>query len=95
MVPQGSPISVPVERGSLGLLSNHCRANRPHLDLCPETPCSSPVATGISGLHSRFNRRVSPRLELIQRTPLSSRVATGISKRPLSGLKVVKPSVQF
>ena len=32
------------------MLSNHCRANRPHLGLCPETTCSSPVATGISGL---------------------------------------------
>ena len=56
MLPQGSPISIRVARGSWGLLSHHCRANRPHLGLCPETPCSSPVATGISGLHSSFTR---------------------------------------
>ena len=54
--PQGIPISIQVVRGSWGLLSSHCRANRPHLGLCPETPCSSPVATGISGLHSSFTR---------------------------------------
>ena len=37
MLPQGSPISIRVERGSWGLLSSHCRASRPHLGLCPET----------------------------------------------------------
>ena len=94
-VPQGSPISVPVVRGSWGLLSSHCRANRPHLGFCPETPCSSPVATGISGLHSRFTRGVWPRLEWKQRTPLSSQVATGISWSPLSGVKGVKPPLEF
>ena len=51
VVPQGRPISIRVVRESWGLLSSHCRANRRHLGLCPETPCSSPVATGISGLH--------------------------------------------
>jgi len=54
VLPQGSPISIRVVRGSWGLLSHDCRANRPHLGFCPETPCSSPVATGISGLHSSF-----------------------------------------
>ena len=49
MVPQVSPISIRVGRGSWEFLSSHCRANRPHLGLCPETPCSSSVATGISG----------------------------------------------
>ena len=47
MFPQESPISIRVARGSWELLSSHCRANRPHLGLCPETTCSSPVATGI------------------------------------------------
>ena len=70
VLPQGSPISIRVARGSLRLHSSHCRPNRPHLGLCPETPCSSPVATGISGLHSRFTRGVRPRLEWKQRTPL-------------------------
>ena len=51
LLPQGSPIPIRVARGSWGLLSSHCRANRPHLGLCPENPCSSPMATGISELH--------------------------------------------
>ena len=79
---QGSPISIRVARGSWGLLWSHCRANRPHLGLCPETPCSSPMVTGISGLHSRFNRGVRPCLDLKQRTPLSSRVVMGICQGP-------------
>ena len=95
VLPPGSSISIRVARGSCGLLSSHCRANRPHLVLCPETPCSSPVATGILGLHSMFTRGVRPRLEWKQRTPLSSRVATGISWSPLSRLKGVKPPVEF
>ena len=66
MVPQGSLISIQVARGSWGLLSSHCRANRPHLGLYPETPCSSPLETGITGLHSRFTWGVRPRLELKQ-----------------------------
>ena len=82
VLPQGSPISIRVARGSWGLLWSHCRANRPHLGLCPETPCSSPMVTGISGLHSRFNRGVRPCLDLKQRTPLSSRVVMGICQGP-------------
>ena len=95
VVPQLSPISIRVVRGSWGLLSSHCRTNRPHLGLCPKTPCSSPMATGISGLHSRFTHGLTPRLKLKQRTPLSSRVATSISWCPLSGLKGVKPPLEF
>ena len=59
--PQGSPICIQVARGSRGLLSSHCRANRPHLGMCPQIPCSFPVATGISGLPSRFTQGVRPR----------------------------------
>ena len=95
VLPQGSPISILVERGSWGLLSSHCRANRPHLRLCPETTCSSPVASGISGLHSRFTRGVRPHLEQKSRTPLSSQVATRFSWNPMSGLKGGKPPVEF
>ena len=47
--PQGCLVSIRVVMGSWGLLSIHCRANRPHLGVCPVSPCSSPVATGISG----------------------------------------------
>ena len=95
VLPQGSPISIRVARGSWGLLSSHCKANSPHLGLCPETLCSSQVATGISGLHLRLTRGVRPRLELKQRTPLSSPVVTGVSWSPLSGLKGVTPPVEF
>ena len=49
----------------------------------------------ISGLHSRHILGVRARLEGKQRTPLSSRVATGVSWSPLSGLKGVKPPVEF
>ena len=76
---QGSPISSRVVRESWGLLSSHCRANRPHVGFCPENPCSSPMATGISVLHSRFTRGFRPRLEWKQIISLSSRVAMGIS----------------
>ena len=93
--PQGSPISMRVEREIWGLHSSNCRANRPHLGLCPETTCTSPVVTGISGLHSRFTRGDRPHLEWKQRTALSYRVVTGISWSPLSGLKEVKPPVEF
>ena len=51
LLPQGSPISIRVVRGSWGLLSSHCIADRPHLNLCPETLCSSPAVTGIPGFH--------------------------------------------
>ena len=78
VLPQGSPISIRVVRGSWGLLLHDCRANRSHLSLCPETPCSSPVATGISMLHPNFSQGVRPHFEWKQRTPLSSRVVTGI-----------------
>ena len=47
------------------------------------------------GLHSILTRGVRPHLKGKQRTPLSSRVATGISWSPLSGLKGVKPPVEF
>ena len=66
VLPQGSPISLQVARGSWGLLLSQCRENRPHLGLCLETLCSSPLATVISGLHSRFTWGFRPRLELIQ-----------------------------
>ena len=79
VVPQGSPISIQVVRATWELLTSHCRANRPHLGLFPETPCSSPVATGISGLHSRFTRGVSRHLELRWERQGSSTFMTLIS----------------
>ena len=56
---------------------------------------SSPGKAGISGLHFRLPRGVRPSLEGKQRIPLSSQVATQISWSPLSGLKGVRPSLQF
>ena len=95
VLPQGNLISIRVMRGSWGLLSSHCMANRPQLGLCPETLCSSPKMTGISGVHSRFTRGVRPHLALKQRTLLSSGVAMGICWSPLTGLKGLKPPVEF
>lgn len=87
--------SIRVAKESWGLLSSDCRANRPHLGLCPEAnvplqgrPGSRgciPDAPGETGIH----------LEWKQRTPLCSRVATGISWSSLGGLKGVKPPEAF
>ena len=59
------------------------------------TEFSSTGATRISGSHSRLTQVVRPRLKGKQRTLLSSRVATCISWRLLSGLKGVRPPVEF
>ena len=87
--------SIRVAKESWGLLSSDCRANRPHLGLCPEAkvplqgrPGSRdciPDAPGETGSH----------LEWKQRSPLCSRVATGISWSSLGGLKGVKPAEAF
>ena len=60
--------------GNWVLLSSHCRANRPLLGSCTETPCSSPVAKGSwgciqgspreSGLVSRGSKELCSPLEL-------------------------------
>ena len=63
--------------------------------LVSRTEFSSTGATRISGSHSRLTQVVRPLLEGKQRTPLSSRVATCISWRLLSGLKGVRPPVEF
>ena len=56
------------------MLSIHCRANRPHLGLCPENPCSSPVAPGISGFAFKVHResQASSEVEANISTLLSS-----------------------
>src|SRR5574341_1790697 len=87
--------STQVAKESWALLSSDCRANRPHLGLCPEAngPLQGrqgsrgciPDAPGETGLH----------LEWKQRTPLGSRVATGISWSSLGGLKGAKPPEAF
>ena len=92
---QGSLVSYQVVTGISEVLSSHCRGNRPHQELCPESLGSSLVVTGISGLHSWFTWGVRPCLELKPRTLLSSRCVIGISWRSLSGLKGVKPPIEF
>ena len=87
--------SIRVGKESWGLLSSDCRANRPHLGLCPEAnvplhgrPGSRgciPDTPGATGIH----------LEWKQRTPLCSRVVTCISWSSLGGLKGVKPPEAF
>ena len=93
--PRDVQSSIRVAKESWGLLSSDCRANRPHLGLCPEAnvplqgrPGSRgciPDAPGETGIH----------LEWKQRSPLCSRVATGISGSSLGGLKGVKPPEAF
>ena len=47
------------------------------------------------GVAFKIHPEVSPHLEWKQRTPLSSRVGMGNSWSPLSGLKEVKPPMEF
>ena len=85
--PRQGQSSIRVAKESWGLLSSDCRANRPHLGLCPEANVRVqwrqrsrgciPDAPGETGIH----------LEWKQRTALCSRVATGISWGSLCGLK--------
>ena len=82
VLPHGIQVSFRVVTGMPGLIASHCRENRPHLDLSPETPFSFLVAIGISGLHSRFTWGVSPLLQLKENTLLSSPVATGAGVQP-------------
>ena len=87
--------SIRVVKEIWGLLSSECRANRPHLGLCPEAnvPLQGrqgsqggiPEAPGETGIHLVWK----------QRTPLCSRVATGISWSSLGGLKGFKPPEAF
>ena len=93
--PSEDQSSIRIARERWVLLSSHCRAKETSPRLVSRTYCSSPGVTAISGLHSRRILGVRARLQGKQRTPLSSRVATGVSWSPLSGLKGVKPPVEF
>ena len=87
--------SIRVARESWGLHLSQCRTKKTSFRLVSRTEFSSTGATRISGSHSRLTQVVRPRLEGKQRTLLSSRVATCISWRLLSGLKGVRPPVEF
>ena len=79
----------------MGLLSSDCRANRPHLDLCPEANVPLQVRQGSRGCIPDGPGETGIHLEWMQSTPLCSRVATGISWSSLGGLKGVKPPEAF
>ena len=62
MLPQGSPISIRVARGSRGLLSSYCRANRRHLGLCPGNSLFFSSGHRDLWIAFKFMRGVRPRL---------------------------------
>ena len=77
------------------MLSSDCRANRPHLGLCPEASVPLQGRQGSRGCIPDTPGETGIHLEWKQRTPLCSRVATGISWSSLGGLKGVKPPEAF
>ena len=87
--------SIRVAKESWGLLSSDCRANRPHLGLCPEASVPLQGRQGSRGCIPDAPGETGIHLEWKQRTPLCSRIATGISWSSLGGLKGVKPPEAF
>ena len=87
--------SIRVAKESWGLLSSDCRANRPHLGLCPEANVPLQGRQGSRGCVPDAPGETGIHLEWKQRTPLCSRIATGISWSSLGGLKGVKPPEAF
>ena len=87
--------SIRVAKESWGLLSSDCRANRPHLGLCPEANVPLQGRQGSRGCIPDAPGETGIHLEWKQRTPLCSRIATGISCSSLGGLKGVKPPEAF
>src|SRR5574341_744472 len=83
--------SIRVAKESWGLLSSDCRANRPHLGMCPEAELPLQARPGSRGCIPDAPGETGIHLEWKQRTPLCSRVATGISWGSLGVLKGVKP----
>src|SRR5574337_1099956 len=87
--------SIRVAKESWALLSSDCRANRPHLGLCPEANVPLQGRQGSRGCIPDAPGETGIHLEWKQRTPLCSRMATGISWSSLGGLKGVKPPEAF
>ena len=87
--------STRVAKESWALLSSDCRANRPHLGLCPEANVPLQGRQGSRGCIPDAPGETGIHLEWKQRTPLCSRIATGISWSSLGGLKGVKPPEAF
>ena len=76
------------------MLSSDCRANRPHLGLCPEANVPLQGRQGSRGCIPDAPGRQAF-ISSGRRTLLCSRVATGISWSSLGGLKGVKPPEAF
>ena len=93
--PREAQSSIRVSKESWGLLSSDCRANRPHVGLCPEDNVPLQGRPGSRGCIPDAPGETAFQLEWKQRTPLCSRVATGISWSSLGGLKGVKPPEGF
>ena len=79
MLPQESPVTMPVVRGFSGFLSSWYQVLGPHLELRLEPQASSPVLTWISGILWSFNRGFRPCLVWRHASPLSSRAVTVLS----------------
>ena len=84
MLPQESPVTMPVVRGFSGFLSSWYQVLGPHLELRLEPQASSPVLTWISGILWSFNRGFRPCLVWRHASPLSSRAVTVLSSFLLS-----------
>src|SRR5574337_935705 len=87
--------SIRVSKESWGLLSSDCRANKPHLGLCPKANAPLQGRPGSRGCIPDAPGETGIHLEWKHRTPLCCRVATGISWSSLGGLKGVKPPEAF
>ena len=87
--------STRVAKESWALLSSDCRANRPHLGLCPEANVPLQGRQGSRGCIPDAPGETDIHLEWKQRTPLCSQIATGRSWSSMGGLKGDKPPEAF
>ena len=87
--------SIRVAKESWGLLSSDCRANKPHLGLCPEASVPLQVRQGSRGCIPDAPGETGIHLEWKHSTPLCAGVATVNSWSSLGELKGVKPPEAF
>ena len=83
--------SIRVAKESWTLLSSDCRANRPHLGLCPEANVPLQGRQGSRGCIPDAPGETEIHLEWKQRTPLCYRIATGKSSPKLMAIESVMP----
>ena len=91
----GSPIFHSSCEGNLGVALESLQGQRNLIQACVQDLIFLSREDRDLGLGFQTHPGDRPPLEGKQRTPLSSRVATRISWSPLSGLKGVKPPLQF